>query len=150
MKSIKEKLKENTDQKRPTVWEQLSQTIDNHQRQLAAYIGRQSEKLSRQTKTFLLLAFAIVIGGISLTLVIRSFQDSPAKTLIIPLGIKTPALVKPHQYAGPLLSGDEYKILIDFKQTLDSLKTYDRATYDELLKGREGLLDSINFLISIH
>lgn len=146
----KKNRKEDSPQTTPGVWEKLSGAIENKKRQLAEFLGRKSEKLSPQGKKLSLLFFGVVMGGICLALIVKPFQDSPANAYGFSKELSAPLLTVPRQQADSAFSREDYKMLLGFKQTIDSLKQYDPTTYNELLKGREGLLDSINFLIGIY
>lgn len=134
----------------PALWERLSVKIDKKKRQLAEFLGRHSEKLTLQGKKLSLLLFGIVMGGTSLVLIVKPFRDSAANPYSFSKEIGKPLFIVPPHQVDTMLSHEEYEMLLGFKQTIDSLKRYDPATYDRFLKGHEGLLDSINFLISIY
>lgn len=146
----KKNRKEAGQQTKPALWERLSGIIDKKKHQLAEFLGRQSEKLTPQGKKLSLLFFGIVMGGISLALIVKSFRDSPTNAYGFSKEISKPIFIIPLHQADSMFSREDYEVLLGFKQTIDSLKRYDPTTYEELLKGREGLVDSINFLISIY
>jgi len=134
----------------PGIGERLSVAIEKKKRDLANALGRASERLSPGGKKLSLLFFGIVMGGISLALIVRPFRDSPVNAYGFSKELHTPFTTVPIQPSDSLLSQEDFQLLIGLKHTLDSLKQHDPATYHELLKGREGLLDSINFLINIY
>ncbi len=128
----------------------FAERIDILKHQLANFLGRQSQKLSlRQQKRILLLA-GILMGGISLALIIRPFQDSATHSFNIPKGMNAKAFIIPPRERNAMIAEEEYLMLLKFKSTLDSLHKTNRPVYDEVLQGHAGLLDSINFLISIY
>lgn len=90
------------------------------------------------------------MGCISLGLIFRPFLNSKAGSFTIPEGMKTTITIVPPYSREPVISQEDLQMLMEFKSTLDSLYQFDRPTYEELLRGREGLLDSINFLIGLY
>ena len=50
----------------------------------------------------------------------------------------------------PLLSPEDLDMLRDFKHVMDSLKIHDPETYQDILQGRQGLLDSVELLLRWH
>jgi hypothetical protein len=126
----------------------LSEKIENYKRQLADNLTRTSERFSLQSKKRLLAVLGIIMGCICLAMMIEPFRKPFNNMDMIPAAQHDPVVIVPPE--NPLLSPQDYKMLLEFKQTMDSLKVNDRISYDEILQGREGLLDSINFLISIY
>ena len=114
------------------------------------FLSRQSEKLSSQQKKLSLLFFGILMGGISLGLIFRPFLNSESGSFTIPEGMKTTITIVPPETREPVIAQEDLTMLMQFKSTLDSLYKFDRPTYEELLRGREGLLDSIDFLIGLY
>ncbi|HPM29960.1 MAG TPA: hypothetical protein PLJ60_06465 [Chryseolinea sp.] len=130
--------------------QKLSEKIDRLKRYLATFLSRQSEKLSSQQKKLSLLFFGILMGGISLRLIFRPFLNSESGSFTIPEGMKTTITIVPPETHEPVIAQEDLTMLMQFKSTLDSLYKFDRPTYEELLRGREGLLDSIDFLIGLY
>lgn len=132
------------------VWGRLSDAIEKGKRAIAEFLGRTSERLSPNGKKLSLLFFGIVMGGVSLALITAPFRDSPINAYGLTKELSPPLTTVPIPPSDSIFSQEDYQLLIGFKHTLDSLKQYDPATYHELIKGREGLLDSINFLIRFY
>lgn len=132
------------------IWERLSGAIEKRKRMIADFLGRTSERLSPNGKKLSLLFFGIVMGGVSLTLITAPFRSSSINTYGFTKELSAPLTTVPVQPSDSVFSQEDYELLLGFKHTLDSLKQYDPATYHELIKGREGLLDSINFLIRFY
>jgi|APTNR8051073442_1049403.scaffolds.fasta_scaffold04610_3 hypothetical protein len=133
-----------------SVKEKLVGSINLLLRKLADYLRRQSEKLSSSQKKLALALFGLLMGGICLTLTIRPFYYSSASEFNLPEGMTTKARVIPPAEREAMFSEEDFLMLMKFKSTLDSLYKTDRPVYNELLRGREGLLDSINFLIDFY
>lgn len=130
--------------------QKLPEKIDQLKRYLATFLSRQSEKLSLQQKKLSLLFFGILMGGISLGLIFRPFLNSDSGSFTIPEGMTTTITIVPPDTREPVIAQEDLMMLMEFKTTLDSLYKFDRSTYEELLLGREGLLDSIDFLIGLY
>jgi hypothetical protein len=47
----------------------------------------------------------------------------------------------------PLLTQEEIRMLTQFIQTMDSLEQVDKKTFKQALRGREGMMDSIRFML---
>lgn len=148
MKLFKKNWK-NSPEKPSTLRARLSEIFDKRKRQLADFLGRQSEKLSPQSKKVMLLFFGVMMGGLCLALILKPFHRSAINSPFI-LEAITPTVIVPKSSMDSLLSHEDHEKLIGFMKVMDSLRKYDHATYDELLKGREGLLDSIRTLIRIY
>jgi hypothetical protein len=133
-----------------TIKGRFAERVDIGKRQLANFLGRQSQKLSLRQQKLMLLLLGVLMGGVSLTLIIRPFQDSSAHTFNIPEGMNAKAFIIPPRERDAMISEEDYLMLLKFKATLDSLYKTDRPVYDELLRQHAGLLDSINLLISIY
>lgn len=133
-----------------SVKEKLVGSINVLLRKLADYLRTQSEKLSSSQKKLALALFGLLMGGICLALTIRPFYYSSASEFNLPDGITTKALVIPPAERESMFSEEDYLMLMKFKSTLDSLYKTDRPVYDDLLRGRKGLLDSINYLIDFY
>lgn len=148
MKLFKKNWK-NSQENTSTIRGRLSEIFDKRKRQLADFLGRQSEKLSPQSKKIIVLFFGVIMGGICLALALKPFQHSATNNSLI-LETLAPSVIVPQTSIDSLRSHEDHKKLIGFMKAMDSLRKYDHATYDELLKGREGLLDSIRTLVSIY
>lgn len=133
-----------------SVKEKLVGSINVLLRKLSDYLRTQSEKLSSSQKKLALALFGLLMGGICLTLTIRPFYYSSASEFNLPEGMTTKAQVIPPAEREAMFSEEDYLMLMKFKSALDSLYKADRPVYDELLRGREGLLDSINYLIDFY
>lgn len=133
-----------------SVKEKLVASINVLLRKLADYLRMQSEKLSSSQKKLALALFGLLMGGICLTLTIRPFYYSSTNEFSLPEGMTTAARVIPPAEREAMFSEEDFLMLMKFKSTLDSLYKTNRPVYDDLLRGREGLLDSINFLMEFY
>ena len=129
-------------------FEVLYGAILKAQRKLADWLGKQSERLSPQGKKVSLLLLGLLMGGISLMLIINSLKGTSVNASVFPQVMESPIL-SPGVQSDPVLTPEEYKKLIHFRKMIDSLKQSPQL-YNEILQGRTGLLDSIDFLLSIY
>ncbi|HEY9045030.1 MAG TPA: hypothetical protein VIN08_04010 [Ohtaekwangia sp.] len=65
--------------------------------------------------------------------------------IVIPKGDIPTTIIPPE----PMLSVEDFQLLRDFEQIMDSLKLYDNKTYTETLQDRKGLLDSVKMLLRL-
>jgi hypothetical protein len=133
-----------------TIKGRFAERVDILKHQLANFLGRQSQKLSLHQQKRILLLAGVLMGGISLALIIRPFQDSTTPAFNIPEGMNAKAFIIQPRERDAMIAEEDYLMLLKFKSTLDSLYKTNRPVYDEVLQGHAGLLDSINFLISIY
>jgi hypothetical protein len=127
----------------------LSETIEKEKRKMADYLNRISEKVSLQTKKRIFAAVGILISCICLAMIVEPFRNPISDQGLISTETRLPVVIAP-PVNNNLYSQEDYVILLNFRQMMDSLKRYDRNTYDEVLNGRKGLMDSIDFLISLY
>lgn len=153
MKLFKKSTKDNRrgGTKAPRAFEVLYGAILKAQRKLADWLGRQSERLSPQGKKGSLLLFGLLMGGISLMLIINSLKGTSVNASVFPTTIESPT-VTPGIGTEPIMTPDEYTKLLRFRRMMDSLKQSPegRTLYHEILHGRKGLLDSVDFLLNIY
>lgn len=129
----------------------IRMAVLNGQRALADWLTRKSERLSLRDKKISLLLFGILMGGVSLMLIVNSFRARSVDALIFPKAIDTPA-TSPRLRPDPVMTETEYRKLRYFRRLMDSLgqTPRGRALRDEILAGRTGLLDSIDFLLDMY
>lgn len=153
MKLFKKNRKEDSPEERKSagILEILHTEFIKVQRRLARWLGKQSERLSPQGKKVSLLLFGLLMGGISLVLIINSFKGTSVNASVFPQVMESPIL-SPGVQSDPVLTPEEYEKLIHFRKMIDSLKQspQGRMLYNDILHGRTGLLDSIDFLLSIY
>jgi hypothetical protein len=120
------------------------ENITEDKRGVLSTIYHACHTLSRRAKRQLLAMTGIGIVCICILAIVE-----PKKNIdIVPSGYTVLHLENSGDET--LLSGSEYKMLLDFIHTMDSLRTHDRATYDAILQGHEGLLDSVHFVIGLY
>jgi hypothetical protein len=106
------------------------------------------QKVPERTRRHLLAIIGIIILCICIMMVVRP-DDGSANIELVPYTHITPSLVpQPSDEAIP--STGDYGMLLEFIHTMDSLRLHDRATYDKILKGHEGLLDSVHLVIRLY
>jgi hypothetical protein len=119
--------------------------IEQLKRKLADFLGRQSEKLTVPQRKVMLLLFGLTIGSICVGLVIRPFAGDQQERFTIPTSVEAPKLIQPDAAIGKT----DYQSLVWFKRVMDSLKhsPKGRAQYEQIMKERPGLLDSVHFIL---
>jgi len=134
---------------RPSLNERINQKIDSKKKELADFLSMQSERLSVSRKKLLLVTFGIVMGGASLYLLTTPFHATTEVISIAPSPSETPQVIIQDRPEN-LISHGDYELLVGFRQTLDSLRLHDPFTYQSLLRERQGLIDSLDFLIRLY
>lgn len=116
---------------------------------IAIWLTRLSEKLTQRGKKTFLIIFAFVVSAICLFLILAPFTVSRGTS-----ANRLPGNDKKHNKTtpppltnAPVISEGDLNTMIKFRRTLDSLKRHDPDTYNSLTQGRQGLIDSIDFLI---
>jgi hypothetical protein len=119
---------------------------------IEASIKAGAEKLSRSLNQMpvraqrrWLIVTGCVMAALCLFMVITPFTKQDTIVVVVPEGRISTQLVPPAE--DHLLTPADLMMLRDFKQVMDSLKIYDLSTYDEILQGRHGLLDSVELLL---
>jgi hypothetical protein len=127
----------------------LSRRIEKGKRKLADFLNRQSERLSVNGKKTALICFGVIVTLVSVMMIIEPFRNKMTHAAtFFPAQIEAPSVPKP--FSDDVFSEEDYLLLTGFKKMLDSLKRHDPQVYHEVLKGRDGLLDSVNFLIDLY
>jgi hypothetical protein len=106
-------------------------------------------KIPEQTKRQLLAITGIVIVCVCIMTIVEPGDKEAGNIDLVPYTYTAPLLVNPGGDDATLSAAD-YTMLLEFIHTMDSLRVYDRATYDTILLGHEGLLDSVRFVISLY
>lgn len=123
----------------------IQAVIEKSKRQLAEYLRSQTQRLTTRQQKAVLIGSGLAVGAACLFLMIGPFLGSQ-KSDLPSIGKMPSALPMPNS---PVLSPEDYQMLRGFIRTIDSLKYYDPLTYQEAIKGREGLIDSVRQLITI-
>lgn len=107
-------------------------------------LNRQLSQLPPKVQKRSFITAGCVVASLCLFMVVSPFTTKDNDTQIVPRGESSTVIVPP---IDPLLSTSDLMMLQDFKQVMDSLKIYDKKTFREILQGREGLLDTVEFLL---
>ena len=148
MKLLKRRVRE----KKPAVSTGITATIarsmEGIKRKLADFLGRQSERFTIPQLKVMCLLIGLTIGSICAGLILRPLMDNKTKRFVIPEPIEAPILKLPS--TTPDLVIGNYQPIIRFKRFIDSLKhsPEGRRQYEEIVKARPGLLDSVELLLS--
>lgn len=122
----------------------INDKIENAKRQLANRLGAASEQYSPKTKKWTLVIAGLCCASVCLLVMTLPFME-PQKGKLNQNAVIPPVIGLPQP--GPLLTHKDQEVLQGFIQTMDSLKRVDRNTYHNAIKGREGMIDSILFLL---
>jgi hypothetical protein len=128
----------------------LYEKIENRKRQLANYLNSFNENFSLQTRKRIFATVGILMGCICLAMMIEPFRNPTSDRSVIQHNTGIPVVIVPPNKEEPLISDEEFSLLDNFKQMMDSLNIYDNKSYKEIFDGREGLMDSIDFLMRIY
>lgn len=128
---------------RLTLW------LDQKKRYTADFLSQQMERLPTTGKRIVVLVFGVIMCSATVLVVVRSFSASHQNENVAP---KPSDHAKPliEDYTGNLISHGDYELLVGFRKTLDSLRLHDPMIYQNLLRERQGLIDSLDFLIKIY
>jgi hypothetical protein len=127
----------------------LSEKIEGGKRQIANYLNELNEKFSQPTRKKIFVIVGIIMGCICLAMIIEPFRNPIGDRDVILRDGNVPVVIAPPD-AEPLISSEEFSMLTDFKKMIDSLRVYDHKSFREILSGRDGLMDSIDFLIKLY
>jgi hypothetical protein len=127
----------------------LFEKIEKVKHQMADYLNGMNERFSLQTKKRIFITLGILMGCICFAMIIQPFRNPTANQVVLQ-NANGPVVIVPPAQEEPLISPVEFSMLEDFKQMMDSLNIYDPKSYKEILNGREGLMDSIKFLIKLY
>lgn len=122
----------------------INDKLESAKRRLADKLGTLSERFSTKTKKW-----AVILTGLACaTICIATIAIPFIKTKKTPLygNEAMPVVIRP-QEPSSLLSVEEYQLLQGFIHTMDSLKYIDKEAYQKAITGREGMIDSILFLL---
>jgi len=139
----------NKNRQKQTAVEILTSSIESGKRKVADFMEKQSERLSPSGKKRALICFGLIVTLASIMMMTEPFRDKAVNTsTFFPSQMEVPPGTRP--FPDDVFSEEDYLLLSGFKRTLDSLKQYDPQVYRELLNGRQGLLDSMDYLLRMY
>jgi hypothetical protein len=131
---------------KPEILEKLSDVLERYKVRVARRLTEWSEFFSVATKKIGLVGFAIAVSAMCLSLMLSPFSEPVLRKVIVKPVEKHRAIVFPPGGASAI-SQEDFDKMISFKHILDSLIIHDPATYQILIRGRQSLVDSIDYLI---
>lgn len=146
-KGLSQKRKQETEDL--SIRKKIEQEVESRKQELSGFLSKQSERLSPRGKKILLLVFGIILGGAGLLLITQPFRHTTSTLSIASPPSEGPAIII-LDHPEDLISHGDYQLLVGFRKTLDSLKLHDPYTYQSLLRERQGLIDSLDFLIRLY
>jgi len=119
---------------------------------LAAWLTRHSEKLSPTKVKFMLMIVGTTMATMSILLITNSVNTISNDHSIRPHAIEMPQIISPDLQLEAFMTPEDYQMLLQFLQRMDSLKKSPEGLvlYNDITRGHPGLLDSINTLISMY
>lgn len=129
-----------------TTRKRIAMFVQKLQRRCANFLSMHYEGLSEKAKKVSLVTFGIIMSGVSLYFMIGPKQQF--RTLA-EAAAKLPVVI-PGQPRESLITIQEYKQLISFRRSLDSLRQVNPMMYSRVMHDRKGLLDSLDFLIGLY
>jgi len=120
-------------------------------RKTADFIGKQSERLSTRQKWIAFVMLCCIAGSVCGAMIVRAVQGNSKMSSIRPVNINVPPIIHPESQAVPMVTDEQYKRLIKFKRSCDSLQRSEQGKiqYKDMVRSRPGLMDTVDFLISI-
>ncbi len=125
----------------------VSKRIEALLKAVAKRMNNRLSKVSTRTKKYWLIVTGCSMAMLCLLTTIAPFTNVKTVTPI-PVEKIITTVIPPVE--DPLLSPEDLDMLRDFKHVMDSLKIHDLETYQGILQGREGLLDSVELLLRWH
>lgn len=115
---------------------------------LTTLLNVQFNRLTLRSKKTIIVCFAILVTTLSGTIIIRPFlEGKQTLSFALPMQIAQPPTAN---FPQEIFSEEDYLLLMQFKHTLDSLKKYDPQVYQDIIRDRQGLVDSLEYLVSIY
>lgn len=132
-------------EQRSTLLSHVMRWVHHRQRRFADLLSDRYERLSQRGKKISLLLFGLMMAGASLYLIGSPGESS---NVLAEVNAQLPVAIldQPRQ---ELITLQEYRQLLSFRDALDSLHEVNPALYDQMIRERKGLLDSLELLIRI-
>lgn len=121
----------------------INDKFEKAKRRLANRLSRATDSYSTKTKKWVLTITGLVCAFLCIWLTLFPFIHKRKSFNAI---TTMPVVIHPSPNES-ILSAEEYRLLKSFLRTMDSLKQVDQEAYHKAMMGREGLIDSILFLL---
>lgn len=133
----------------PSLHERLASQTKEQKQRLAGFLSRQAERIPNNAKKSILLVFGACMCALCLFMIATPFRTGKPLLNLAPKPSENFNVLLP-QYPENSISHGDYALLVSFRKTLDSLRLHDPAVFQTILKERQGLVDSLDFLIRIY
>jgi hypothetical protein len=122
------------------------------QNKFATMLGKMSASWKTKQQLVFLYLVSIVLGGLSVTAIIKPFDKKAENNVSKPAAIKTPRMIPEEDRNSVTITDNEINKVHVFKHTLDSLsKTGDgKIKVKNLLSRRPGLMDSLEMVEELY
>lgn len=113
---------------------------------LSKYLNACASRLPLKVRKWVGGTLGLGVAALCMVMIARPFYAGyPA--VVIERG-RMPVTIVPPQ-GEPILSVEDRAFLAGFKSMMDSLKVHDLDTYAKIIRGREGLLDSVDLILKL-
>lgn len=127
------------------LWKYIHTVIHTKAKQSAVYLNGKTAIISRRNLSWLLVSFCICWGSSSMFIISRALQHKGGKIPMSVIAVLQPINNKPIIKLDAATTQALTRITT-FQHYIDSLHRYDLSKYQELVRTRPGLLDSIAFI----
>ncbi len=121
----------------------INNKVENGKRQFASWLTTSSERHSLHTKKRFFIITGLACSAVCLSFILNPLLHHEE----VSNSARQPTVISRALESDTIITMEDQLALEGFMHSLDSIKRVDSATYDQAMKGREGLLDSIRFLL---
>lgn len=126
------------------LWQKIGVAIDARAKLCANWLNNKTEKISHRTMTYLLVLLCIYWGAGCMYIILEAIHKKKnpfsVTSISVPKHINTGSAIEDTSLQNAVVRIEH------FKAWLDSLHTNHDPRYDNIVRGRPGLLDSIGFI----
>ncbi|MBI1782256.1 MAG: hypothetical protein HYR66_12970 [Sphingobacteriales bacterium] len=112
----------------------IANGILQSQRWFANNLDGLTKKWKQKQQWFFLMGVCLIFGGLSITAIVNSFQQSTNSKVVVPKAISIPKPI-PNNVSPYLITEEEFRQVQKYKQQ-----------YPNLIKERPGLFDSLTLI----
>lgn len=138
-----------------TFWIRMSGFLGERLRQMADRLNKHAQRWPLRAVRIGLVIFCMLYAGFSVYLIVRGVRGTGGKIEIDHFAIPEHVIINESSLRpaeAPILSHREYERMIGFRRYMDSLRQDPAGfrKYSEILQQRPGLMDSLQFIISLY
>ena len=122
------------------------------QRRIADFLQTESDKLSSLHRKALFFCIVLLVASLSVKSFVSVFGTDRITEKVQVGSILLPTIDTSTGIWKPLVSEEEYAVVLNFKKSMDSLNRSGsgRIIYDSLRRYRKGLFDSVDLVIGLY